>query len=208
MGFFQRKYCWCDFDWWTRNSCLWLVCPCPAILTQCCTQFKSPGSRFFEYCICIIMLHSHLNDMEIPETKRFIPKGSELVCRIGLPCRPQPPRTPHEVYTTYDCLSLRFCWKRTWHGTICNCNFRNLSCPTKRFHGTKRICQVIFNIYIVGVVSMYSSLSLHSRSIPTVNRLTQKHQAQVAFVACPLLSPVVSMKDFIKSFCRRQDDFL
>ena len=25
--------------------------------------------------ICIIMWHSHLNDMEIPETKHFIPKG-------------------------------------------------------------------------------------------------------------------------------------
>ena len=24
------------------------------------------------------MRHSHLNDMEIPETKRFIPKGFEL----------------------------------------------------------------------------------------------------------------------------------
>ena len=24
------------------------------------------------------MLHLHLNDMEIPETKRFIPKGFEL----------------------------------------------------------------------------------------------------------------------------------
>ena len=56
-------------------------------------------------------------------------------------------------------------WKRTRHGSICNCN---LSCPTKRFHGTKRICQVTFNIYIVGVVSMHSSLSLHSRSIPTM----------------------------------------
>ena len=52
-----------------------------------------------------------------------------------------------------------------WH--ICN---SNLSCPTKRFHGTKRICQVTFNIYIVGVVSMHSPLSLHSWSIPTVNR--------------------------------------
>ena len=27
------------------------------------------------------MLHSHLNEMEIPETKRFIPKGFEL--KIG-----------------------------------------------------------------------------------------------------------------------------
>ena len=36
------------------------------------------GMRFFEYCICIIMWHSHLNDMEIPETKRFIPEGFEL----------------------------------------------------------------------------------------------------------------------------------
>ena len=34
--------------------------------------------RFFVYCICIIMWHSHLNDMEIPETKRFILKGFEL----------------------------------------------------------------------------------------------------------------------------------
>ena len=37
-----------------------------------------PGLRFFVYCICIIMSHSHLNDMEIPETKSFIPKGFEL----------------------------------------------------------------------------------------------------------------------------------
>ena len=34
--------------------------------------------RFFVYCICIIMWHSHLNDMGISETKRFIPKGFEL----------------------------------------------------------------------------------------------------------------------------------
>ena len=50
----------------------------PNRLTQCCTQFKSPGLRFFVFCICIRMSHSHLNDMEIPETKRFIPKGFEL----------------------------------------------------------------------------------------------------------------------------------
>ena len=34
-----------------------------------------PGLRFFVCCICIRMWHSHLNDMEIPKTKRFIPKG-------------------------------------------------------------------------------------------------------------------------------------
>ena len=106
-------------------------------------------------------------------------------------------------------IPCRFCfvssWNRTWHGTICNCN---LSCPTKSFHRTKRICQVTFNIYIVGVVSVHSPLSLHSRSIPTVNRLMQKQQAQVAFFAFPLWSPVVSMEDFIKSVCKRQDDFL
>ena len=33
--------------------------------------------RFFMYCHCIIMWHSHLNYMEIPETKNFIPKGYE-----------------------------------------------------------------------------------------------------------------------------------
>ena len=37
-----------------------------------------PGLRFFVYCVCIIMWHSHLNDMEILETKRFIPKAFEL----------------------------------------------------------------------------------------------------------------------------------
>ena len=37
-----------------------------------------PVLRFFVYCICIVMWHSHLNHMEIPETKRFIPKGFEL----------------------------------------------------------------------------------------------------------------------------------
>ena len=42
------------------------------------TNSVLPGLRFFVHCICIIMWHSHLNDMEIPETKRFIPKGFEL----------------------------------------------------------------------------------------------------------------------------------
>ena len=42
-----------------------------------------PGIRFFVCCICIIMWHSHLNDMEIPETKRFIPKGFELGTTLG-----------------------------------------------------------------------------------------------------------------------------
>ena len=41
-----------------------------------------PRLKFFvfciNYCICIIMWHSHLNDIEIPKTKRFIPKGFEL----------------------------------------------------------------------------------------------------------------------------------
>ena len=37
-----------------------------------------PGLRFFVCCICNRMWHSHLNDMEISETKRFIPKGFEL----------------------------------------------------------------------------------------------------------------------------------
>ena len=36
-----------------------------------------PG-LFFVYRICFIIWHSQLNDMEIPETKCFIPKGFEL----------------------------------------------------------------------------------------------------------------------------------
>ena len=30
------------------------------------------------YFICIVMLHLHLNDMEIPEAKHFILKGFEM----------------------------------------------------------------------------------------------------------------------------------
>ena len=33
------------------------------------------------------MWHSHLNDMEIPETKRFIPKGFELGTTLSWPNR-------------------------------------------------------------------------------------------------------------------------
>ena len=57
--------------WRLRRSRKW---PINSMLSQ----FKSPGLRFFVYCICIIMWHSHLNDMEIPETKRFIRNGFEL----------------------------------------------------------------------------------------------------------------------------------
>ena len=35
------------------------------------------GLKFFVCCIYVIMWHSHLNDMKIPQTKRFIPKGFE-----------------------------------------------------------------------------------------------------------------------------------
>ena len=95
----------------------------------------------------------------------------ELGLPVVYPCPIPWATTPKD--TSWSLHNIRFLvasvssWKRTWHGTICNCN---LSWPTKRFHGTKRICQVTFNIYIVGVVSMHSPLSLHSWSIPTVNR--------------------------------------
>ena len=42
------------------------------------TQFKSPGVKIRCISVCIIKWHSHLNDMEIPETKHFIPKGFEM----------------------------------------------------------------------------------------------------------------------------------
>ena len=53
-------------------------CNRPFRLTQRCTQLNLPGLRLFVYCICMIMRHSHSNDREIPETKRFIPIGFEL----------------------------------------------------------------------------------------------------------------------------------
>ena len=36
------------------------------------------------------MWHSHLNDMQIQETKRFIPKGFELGTTLSSPNRPIP----------------------------------------------------------------------------------------------------------------------
>ena len=42
------------------------------------SQFKSLGDKI----LCVLYLYCnvafHINDMEIPETKRFIPKGFEL----------------------------------------------------------------------------------------------------------------------------------
>ena len=49
----------------------------PIWLTQYCTQFKYPGVKI----VCVLYLHYNVAftcDMEIPETKRFIPKGFEL----------------------------------------------------------------------------------------------------------------------------------
>ena len=50
----------------------------PIRLTQCCTQFKSPGVKIH----CVLYLHHNVafsfKCMEIPETKSFIPKGFEL----------------------------------------------------------------------------------------------------------------------------------
>ena len=50
------------------------------------------------------MWHSHLNDMEIPETKRFIPKGFELGTTLS-----QPNRSVREitvVWPHFFCESL------------------------------------------------------------------------------------------------------
>ena len=50
----------------------------PIRLTQCCTQFKSPGVKI----LCVLYLHYNVaftfKCMEIPETKSFIPRGFEL----------------------------------------------------------------------------------------------------------------------------------
>ena len=57
----------------------------PIRLTQCCTQFKSPGVKI----LCVLYLHYNvaftfkINDMEIPKTKRFNPKGFELGTKLS-----------------------------------------------------------------------------------------------------------------------------
>ena len=56
----------------------WSVDNRPIRLTQCCTQFKSPGVKI----LCVLYLHYNVafsfKCMEIPETKSFNPKGFEL----------------------------------------------------------------------------------------------------------------------------------
>ena len=59
----------------------------PIRLTECSTQFKSVGIKV----LCVLHLHdnvaSHLNDMEILGTKRFILKGFELGTTLSYPNR-------------------------------------------------------------------------------------------------------------------------
>ena len=59
--------------WNDKQRALWYVMVFSGVVNS-----NLPGLRFFLYCICVIMWHSHLNDMEIAETKPFIPKGFEL----------------------------------------------------------------------------------------------------------------------------------
>ena len=59
--------------WNDKQRALWHVMVFSGVVNS-----NLPGLRFFLYCICVIMWYSHLNDMEIAETKRFIPKGFEL----------------------------------------------------------------------------------------------------------------------------------
>ena len=50
---------------------------------QCYTQFKSPGAKILR----VLHLHSNvtftLKDIEIPGTKRFIPKGFDLGTKLS-----------------------------------------------------------------------------------------------------------------------------
>ena len=48
----------------------------PIRLTQCCTQFKSPGNKI----LCVLYLHYNV-------AKRFIPKGFELGKTLSWPNR-------------------------------------------------------------------------------------------------------------------------
>ena len=59
--------------WNDKQRALWYVMVFSGVVNS-----DLPGLRFFVYCICVIMWHSNLNDIEIAETKRFIPKGFEL----------------------------------------------------------------------------------------------------------------------------------
>ena len=54
----------------------------PIRLTQCCTQFKSPGVKIL--CVLYLNYNVTFTFMEIPEAKRFIHKGFELGTNVYL----------------------------------------------------------------------------------------------------------------------------
>ena len=66
----MRKYRWI----WTADIHYRPIRPTPMLYP---IQISRGYDSLYTYCICISMWHSHLNDMEIPETKGFIPKGFE-----------------------------------------------------------------------------------------------------------------------------------
>ena len=86
----------------------------PIRLTQCCTQFKSPGVKI----LCVLYLHYNVafsfKCMEIPETKSFIPKGFELSTTLSWPnrsiARVSADRSK-DVEWPHICFTLRMCAK-------------------------------------------------------------------------------------------------
>ena len=88
---------WCQILWVreevfcsTTQICLLLIdSNRPIQLTQCCTQFKFRGVKILcvlYLCYNVPFTFTAVNGMEIPETKRFIPKDwvQHWVSRMGL----------------------------------------------------------------------------------------------------------------------------
>ena len=91
----------------SRSQCLFFVANRPIRLTQCCTQFKSPGVKIH----CVLYLHHNVafsfKCMEIPETKSFIPKGFELGTTLSQPNR----SIPYGLFLVLTILENLSCFK-------------------------------------------------------------------------------------------------
>ena len=90
-----------------RSQCLFFVANRPIRLTQCCTQFKSPGVKIH----CVLYLHHNVafsfKCMEIPETKSSIPKGFELGTTLSQPNR----SIPYGLFLVLTILENLSCFK-------------------------------------------------------------------------------------------------
>ena len=79
------------------------------------------------------MWHSHLNDMEIPETKRFIPKGFELGTTLSWGLLVEIDINVRVIAVSMFCLAIFCCFVFYKSRSVTTAHFNVLSFVLLRF---------------------------------------------------------------------------